>query len=94
VLDLGRLVEERVDALLNGRGRGTRLVLPDDIDLLAGVAAELTLGERAGGLGLRPGGVVVGAVLAGQRRADTDDENRRDDPAEDHAAAVAVGDVG
>jgi len=47
------------------RGGAVRAVgvLPDDVHLAAGVAAESLLGEIAGGLGLRPRRVVAGVVL-------------------------------
>src|SRR5207237_804517 len=89
-----RVGDERVDALLRRRALGAALVLPDDVDLLAGVAAELLLGELARGLGLRARGVVVGAVLAREGAADSDDHHHRRKPREDRAAAVAVGDLG
>src|SRR4029077_1696712 len=44
VIDLLGLREERVHALAGPGTPGTRRVLPDDIDLLAGVAAEPLLG--------------------------------------------------
>ena len=80
-------------ALLGGGALGAGRVLPDDVDLLARVAAEALLGQDAGGLGLRAGRVVVGVVLAGQRGADADDHDGGNDPGQHHAAAPAVGDV-
>jgi len=65
VLDLRGRGEEVVEPLLDGRVLNPRLVLPDDVDLLPGVAPELLLGEVAGSLGLRARRVVVGVVLAG-----------------------------
>ena len=50
---------------LCGAGR----VLPDDVDLLPGVAAEALLGEVARGLRLRSRGVVVGVVVARRARS-------------------------
>ena len=47
VVDLLRLREERVDPLLRARAPGAGRVLPDDVDLLAGVAAEALLGQLA-----------------------------------------------
>ena len=94
LVDLLGLREEGVHAL-PGRGAvRALLVLPNHVDLLAGVALEPLLGEVAGRLRLRPGGVVVGLVLAREGAADADDHDHRGDPCEDHAAAAAVGDVG
>ena len=56
-------------ALGGGAPRAGR-VLPHDVDLLPGVAAEALLGEVARGLGLRARRVVVGVVLAGHGRAE------------------------
>ena len=94
VIDLLGLGEEGVDALPGGGAVGAGLVLPDDVDLLAGVAVEPLLGELARRLRLRARRVVVGLVLPGQRGAHADDHDRRRDPGEDHAAAAAVGEVG
>jgi hypothetical protein len=89
VIDLLRLGEEGVDAPLGVSALGAGRVLPDDVDLLAGVAAEALLGQLAGGLRLRARRVVVGVVLAGERRADADDHHRGEEPGEHHAAAPA-----
>src|ERR687898_162795 len=94
VVDLRRLVEERVDALLRGRAVGTALVPPDDVDLLTGVAGELPLREVARGLRLRPRRVVVGVVLARERRAQADGHHHRRDPNQDDRAAAAAGEIG
>ncbi len=93
VLDLLGLGEEGVDALLRGGALSAGRVLPDDVDLLPGVAAEAVLGQHARSLRLRPRRVVVGVVLAGQRGADADDHDERGDPGQHHAAAAAIGDV-
>ena len=94
VIDLLRLGEEGVEALSGGGARGAGRILPDDVDLLAGVAGEALLGEVARRLRLRSGRVVVGVVLARQRGADADDHDRGGDPGQHHAAAAAVGEVG
>ena len=78
---------------LRGTPLGAGRVLPDDVDLLPGVAAEAILGQLARGLGLRAGRVVVGVVLAGEGGADADDHDERRDPRQHHAAAAAVGEI-
>jgi hypothetical protein len=93
VVDLLGLGEEGVDAFLRGGALSARGVLPDDVDLLPGVAGEAVLGQLARGLGLGARGVVVGVVFAGQRGADADDHDERGDPRQHHAAAAAIGDV-
>ena len=93
VVDRARLGEERVDALLDGRAVGAVGVLPDDVDLLAGVAGEALLGELARRLRLRARSVVVGVVLARQGATDADDDDRGCDPGQHHAAAAAIGEV-
>ena len=93
VLDLRGRGEEVVEPLLDGRVLNPRLVLPDDVDLLPGVAAELLLGEVAGSLGLRARRVVVGVVLAGDGGADADRRDERDDPGDDDATTASVGQV-
>jgi hypothetical protein len=94
VIDLLGLGEEGVEALPGGGAVGAGLVLPNDVDLLAGVALEPLLGELARRLRLRTRRVVVGRVLPGQGGAHPDDHDRRNDPDEDHAAASAVGEIG
>src|SRR3712207_8710828 len=37
--------------------------------------------------------VVVGVVLAGERRADADDHDHGDEPGRDHAAAAAIREI-
>jgi hypothetical protein len=93
VVDLLGLFEEGVDALLRSGAVGAGRVLPDDVDLLARVAAEALLGQLARGLGLGSGGVVVGVVLAGERGADADDDDGGEDPRQHHATTPAEGDV-
>jgi hypothetical protein len=93
VVDLPGLGEEGVDALSRCGTPDAGRILPDDVDLLAGVAKAL-LSELARRLGLRSRRVVVGVVFPGQRRADPDDHDGRRDPRQHHAAAPAVGDVG
>jgi hypothetical protein len=66
VVDLLRLGKEGVDALPGTGARGAGRILPDDIDLLAGIAAEALLCEVAGRLRLRPRSVVIGVVLPRQ----------------------------
>jgi hypothetical protein len=88
------LRQERVDALAGGWALGSGGVLPDDVDLLAGVAGEALLRQLARRFRLRSGRVVVGVVLAREGGADTDDYDGRHDPGEDRAAPSAVGDVG
>ena len=93
VLDLARGGEEVVEPLLDGGAVGARLVLPDDVDLLPRIAAELLLGQVPGGLGLGARRVVVGVVLAGDRRPDSDRGDERDDPGDDDAATASIGEV-
>ena len=93
VLDLACGGEELVEALLDLGRRGARLVLPDDVDLLPGVPAELVLGQVAGGLGLRAGRVVVGVVFAGERGSDPDRRNEGDDPGDHDASTASIGEV-
>jgi hypothetical protein len=94
VIDLLRFAQEGVDALQRARARGTRLVLPDDVDLLAGVAGEALFGDVACRLRVRARRVVIGLELPLQGGADADDHDRSDDPCQHHAASAAIGDVG
>ena len=94
VVDLIRFGEERLDPLARSGAVRAGRVLPDDVDLLAGVAVELPLGEVGRGLGLGPGGVVVGVELPRERGAEPDRNDHCRDPSQDHAAATPVGDIG
>ena len=94
VVDLLGLGEEGVEALPRGGGVSAVLVLPDDVDLLAGVPVEALLGEVTRGLRLRSGSVVVRFVLARERGAEPDRHDQCGDPSEDHTATAAVADVG
>ena len=94
VLDLLGLGEEWLQALRGGGLVGEACgILRDDVDLLAGVAAEALLGDVARGLRLGARGVVVRVEVARQRGSDPDDHDHGDDPEQDHAATAAVCDV-
>jgi hypothetical protein len=94
VVDPLGLRQEGVDALLRARALGSGWVLPDDVDLLTGVAGEALFSQLTRRLGLRAGRVVVGVVLPGHGGAERDDHDGCGKPGEDHAAPSAVGDVG
>jgi hypothetical protein len=94
VLDPLGLREERLEPLGCRRRVGEAgRILGDRVDLLAGVPTEARLGDVAGRLRVRVRRVVVGVEIAGEAGAHADDQDHRGDPAEDHLASVAIGDV-